>query len=107
MTASLVVVGVVGPGQPGRETLDRVLVVGVDVDVRTQLVGEPGQGDVLATPALLELFDPAISEVHGRSPLPLGFRGFDTPESASQAQPNGLLNHHRSALISQARSGPI
>src|SRR5689334_14548108 len=60
----LVVVRVVDARQPGGEALDRVLVVRVHVDVGAQLVGEPGQGDVLVTPALLELLDPAVGEVH-------------------------------------------
>ena len=36
---------------------------GVQAD---QLLGEPGQGDLLVTPALLELLDAAVGEVHAR-----------------------------------------
>ena len=59
-----VVVGVVAAGQPGGQPLDGDLELRVDVDERLQLVGEPRQGDLLVAPALLELLDAAIGEVH-------------------------------------------
>src|SRR5262249_12119349 len=58
------VLGVVEPGQPGGEPLDRRLELGVGVGELLQPVAEPGQTDLLVTPAPLELLDPAIGEVH-------------------------------------------
>ena len=61
------VLGVVEAGQPGGEPLDRRLELRVGVDEGLQLLGEPRQGDVLVTPASLELFYASIGEVHGRT----------------------------------------
>ena len=58
------VLGVVQPGQPGGQPLDGRLEVRVQVDEGPQLLGEPRQGDLVVTPACLELLDPSIGEVH-------------------------------------------
>ena len=50
---SRVVVGVVEPGQPGGEALDRGLELRVHVGELLQPLGDPGQGDLLVTPPLL------------------------------------------------------
>ena len=55
---------VVQPGQPGGQLLDRALDVRMEVDERAELLGEPRQGDLVVTPACLELLDPSIGEVH-------------------------------------------
>ena len=55
--ARCLVLGVVEAGQPGGQPLDGHLEVGVGVDERLELLGEPGQGDLLVTPAPLELLD--------------------------------------------------
>src|SRR6185437_9721089 len=55
---------VIEAGQPGGEALDGGLELRVEVDERSQLLGQPVQGDlVVATPAG-ELLDTAVGEVH-------------------------------------------
>ena len=53
--------------EPGREPLDGGLELRVRVDEALELLGHPRQGDLLVTPALLELLDAAIGEVHQSS----------------------------------------
>src|SRR6188768_4028859 len=73
------VLGVVEPGQPGGEALDRRLELRVHVGELLQALGDPRQGDFFVTPALLELLDTAVGEVHdrvstARCPRPAGPR---------------------------------
>ena len=58
----LMVVGIVGAGQPGGEPLDGGLELGVGVGEGLELLGDPGQRDLLVAPALLELLDAAVGE---------------------------------------------
>lgn len=66
----VVLVLVVQPGQPRGEALDRHLEVGVQIDERTELLGEPLESDLFLASPLLQLLDTAVGEVHGASLSP-------------------------------------
>ena len=51
--------------QPGRQTVDRHLELGVEVDEGSQLLGEPVQAHLLRAAPAGELLDAAVGEVHG------------------------------------------
>jgi len=55
---------VVESGEPGCESFDRDLEIGIQVDELAQPFREPRQGDFLITPAGLELFYAPIGEIH-------------------------------------------
>jgi hypothetical protein len=57
------VVLVVETGEPGGEAFDADLVLGVEVDERLELLGQPRQGDGVVTPACGQLLDPSVGEV--------------------------------------------
>lgn len=57
---------IVESGEPGGQTLHRSLELGVKINERPQLIGEPGESDLVIAPPSLELLDTAISEVHER-----------------------------------------
>src|SRR4051794_41345382 len=65
-SSSVLVDVVVGApaGQPGGQPFDRHLEVGELVDERLQLVGQPGEGDLLLAPPVGQLLQTAIGEVH-------------------------------------------
>src|SRR5690554_5976227 len=60
---SLVVL-VVQPRQPRRETVDRRLELGVQVDELAQPLREPRQADLLLPAPIRQLLDSPIGEVH-------------------------------------------
>src|SRR4051794_33539588 len=62
--APLLFVLVVQPGQPGGQALDGGLELGMDVGEHPQLLGEPGEADLLLAAAVLQLLDSAIGVVH-------------------------------------------
>src|SRR3954471_3179580 len=66
------VLRIVQASEPGGEPLDRGLELRVGVGELLQPVTQPGQRDLLVTPALLELLDPAVGEVHRCSLAPAG-----------------------------------
>src|SRR3954447_692812 len=55
-------------GQPGGQPLDRHLELRVLVDEGLQLVGQPGEGDLLLAPPVGQLLQAAVGEVHRHSP---------------------------------------
>jgi hypothetical protein len=55
---------VIQPRQPGGQSLDGNLELGISVDECSQLVGEPAKGHLVLTPAARELLDSPIREVH-------------------------------------------
>jgi hypothetical protein len=61
----LLILLVVQPGEPRREPLDRRLKLGMEINKGSQLIGEPGERDLILASARLELLDAAIREVHG------------------------------------------
>src|SRR3712207_728003 len=63
-TTSVVVVVRAAAGQPGGQPLDRHLELRVRVDEGLQLVGQPGERDLLLAPPAGQLLDAAVSEVH-------------------------------------------
>jgi hypothetical protein len=60
----LLVFLVIQTGEPGCQTLDGNLELGIEVDERTQLIREPGKRHFFFTPPCLELLDTPISEIH-------------------------------------------
>ena len=81
---------VVQSRQPGGQLLDGALELGVLVDEGPQLLGEPRQGDLIVTPARLELLDPSIGEVHPGRSYPRLRRKADF-EQLRAAEPRGTL----------------
>jgi hypothetical protein len=60
----LLVFLVIQPGEPGCQTLDGNLELGIEIDERAQLIREPGKRHFVLTSPCLELFDTSISEIH-------------------------------------------
>ena len=60
----LLVFLVIKAGEPGCQTLDGNLELGIEVDERTQLIREPGKRDFVFTAPCLKLLDTSISEIH-------------------------------------------
>src|SRR5579875_2778170 len=58
-----VVVGI-QPGQPGRQPVDLLLGIRVQVDELAEALSQPGQGDLLVAAAVGELLQAASGEVH-------------------------------------------
>src|SRR3712207_9467162 len=52
-------------GQPGGQPLDGHLELGVLVDERLHLVGQPGEGHLLLAPPVGQLLQAPVREVHG------------------------------------------
>jgi hypothetical protein len=63
-TAIVLFVAVVA-SEPGRKPIDCYLEVGVLVDERLQLFGEPSEADLFLAASLAELLDTPVGEVHG------------------------------------------
>jgi len=61
---ALLVFLVIQTGEPGCQTLDGNLELGIEVDERTQLIREPAKRHFFFTPPCLELLDTPISEIH-------------------------------------------
>jgi hypothetical protein len=60
----LLVFLVIKAGEPGCETLDGNLELGMEVDEGAQLIGQPRQSHLIIAPTGLELLDTSISEIH-------------------------------------------
>jgi hypothetical protein len=55
---------VVKSGEPGGQSLDGCLELGVEVDESAKLLGQPFEADLFLAPARCQLLDAAICEVH-------------------------------------------
>jgi hypothetical protein len=60
----LLVFLIIEPGEPGCQTLDGNLELGIEIDECAQLIREPGKRHFVLTPPCLELLDTPISEIH-------------------------------------------
>ena len=60
----LLVFLVINAGEPGCQTLDGNLELGIEIDEGAQLIREPGKRHFVFTPPCLELLDTTISEIH-------------------------------------------
>ena len=58
------VVLVVRAGEPGSQAVDRDFEVRMSVDEHLQSIGEPGEADLLASPALRQLLYSPVGEIH-------------------------------------------
>ena len=63
-SALLVLEIVIQSSQPGCQSLNGNLVLGMHIDELTHALGKPGECDMLLASAREELLDAAISEVH-------------------------------------------
>src|SRR6188508_1954593 len=88
---ALSVIRVIEPGQPGGQPLHGGLELRVHVGELAEPLGQPGQRDLLLTPAPGQLLDPAVGEVHGSVPA-FPAVCLDPAVTSSQARSCALLD---------------
>jgi hypothetical protein len=60
----LLVLLVIEAGEPGCQALYRSLKLGMKINKPPQLIGEPGEGNLIIAPPSLQLLNATISEIH-------------------------------------------